>query len=273
MTEEVYQIRNKRTGKIEYVGSSSNLKRRIQTHKSMCKNKLYQYIRDNGGIETFEIISISKHETKTQARMEEQCQITQYDTFNTNKAYITEEQKIHYRKIYYQENKDRLLAYSKIYSQTHKEQSKLYRETHKEQSKLYRETHKEQIAERGKLYRETHKEQIAEYYQTHKEQIAERKKLYRETHKEQITERTKLYRETHKEQITERKLYIKNNPEIRREKEKKYRQTEKGKAVQKRKDEKRSVKIECLICKGSYCEKNKKAHFETKKHIKAQENQ
>ena len=53
-----------------YVGKTTNFKKRVRNHKSDCNNekkrsyniKLYQYIRENGGINNFNFIEIEKGE-------------------------------------------------------------------------------------------------------------------------------------------------------------------------------------------------------------------
>ena len=85
-----------------------------------------------------------------------------------------------------------------LYTQC-KECKKLYRENNKEkiseQNKLYRKNNKEEILEQKKLYRKNNKEKIKEYYEKNKEKFKE----YYENNKEEILEQRKLYRENNKQ--------------------------------------------------------------------------
>jgi hypothetical protein len=75
------------------------------------------------------------------------------------------------------------------------------RECEKEYKKLYRENNKEKVSESNKLYRENNKEKIKLYRENNKEKEAERKKLYYENNKESEKERCKLWRENNKEKL------------------------------------------------------------------------
>jgi sulfur relay (sulfurtransferase) DsrC/TusE family protein len=74
-------------------------------------------------------------------------------------------------KEYYEDNKDRILEYSKIHYDANKEQIL-------EQNKIWREGHKEQIAEQRKIHYEENKEDILEYH-----------KDYRKNHKKDINKK------------------------------------------------------------------------------------
>jgi hypothetical protein len=108
-----------------YIGSTVNLKVRNKCHKSTCGNpksenyniKLYKYIREHGGWTNWSMIEIEtcKYETKLDARIKETELMVEYKSnLNTNKAYISPEQKKENKKIY---NK----KYSKKYRYDNKE--------------------------------------------------------------------------------------------------------------------------------------------------------
>lgn len=87
----------------------------------------------------------------------------------------TEAQKLASAK-YRQAHRDKILAQSRLYTQTHKEEKRLYTETHKEEKKVYdkrrRETNREARALEKKIYRESHLDHYRvygkNYYATHK---------------------------------------------------------------------------------------------------------
>jgi len=118
-----------------YVGKTKNFKNRIIEHKSDCYNekkrnynlKVYQYIRENGGINNWNFIEIEKGE---------------YD--NKDSAF---------RERYWFENLNATLN-SLIPSRTLQESKKAYRENNKERTKKsqkdYRENHREIIKEKLK---------------------------------------------------------------------------------------------------------------------------
>lgn len=243
----VYHFRNKRTGEVIYVGSSRQLKKRIQTHKNHCNNEMYDYIRQNGGYDAFEIVLVA-NPPKLQLLMEEQNEINKYNTFNKIRAYLTDEERKTYAKMYYEKNRERL----------------------NENKRLFYQMNREKILGRYRIWCKLNKERIKlyakNYKETHKEQIVEQSRKYHQIHKKQIAEKSRLYHQTHKKQIAETKrLYWKNNPEKKKERDAKKRKSEKYKEREK----KRSEKIVCSDCGGSYCKKTEKRHFATKKHTKA----
>lgn len=87
-----------------YIGSTRDLKQRIQTHKSSCYNehhkehnkKLYQTIRENGRWDCIDITPVEEYECETtqQARIREEYWRRQYDAqLNAIRAHRTEEDK------------------------------------------------------------------------------------------------------------------------------------------------------------------------------------
>jgi hypothetical protein len=86
-----------------YIGSTKDLKRRICTHKYSCNNqnssrynvKLYKYIRDNGGFNTFEFEVVDKkYCNKKEAEIYEGELMKKYkSTLNTHKNYSEDDKK------------------------------------------------------------------------------------------------------------------------------------------------------------------------------------
>ena len=102
---------------VHYVGSTSNLNSRKSAHKYRCNTEhdknyqldIYQYIRDNGGFDAFEIVPISKIENvknKTDLLIAEQTEMNKFSNLkNKNGSYRGSRKEIN--KIYYQKNKDK----------------------------------------------------------------------------------------------------------------------------------------------------------------------
>lgn len=96
-------------------------------------------------------------------------------------------------------------------------------------SKQYYQTHKEENAARCKLYCQTHKDQLVAYWKEYREANKEKRtaysKEYRQTHRDEISETVKVYRQVHREEIAAW--------------EKEYWQTAQGKSVMRNKRHKR----------------------------------
>jgi hypothetical protein len=106
-----------------YIGSTKDFYKRKGTHKSNCYNtnrkhyniKLYQYIRENGGWNTFEMLEIGvvDYETEEELKIEEQKWINDLGgNLNDIKAYRSIEEKKEYerqhRKQHYEKHKEKL---------------------------------------------------------------------------------------------------------------------------------------------------------------------
>ena len=173
----IYLIKHKTCDdKKVYVGSTNNLKNRINEHKSTCNNeksknynyKLYQYLRENGGFYMYEIIILEfyicnfKHELHDR----EDDYIKMYDNnLNSKRAYLTR-----------QEYKKRINKYAKKYYDENKDKFKKYRENNKEYLKKWYENNKEEINEYSK-----------KYYYENKDKVLERSKKNYDENKEKIT--------------------------------------------------------------------------------------
>ena len=93
--------------------------------------------------------------------------------------------------------------------------------------KIYCQQNKEKISKRGKQYREINKEKISErkkqYYEANKERSLECRKQYYEANREKIVEYQKQHYQNNKEKILERnKKYHKDNKEKIAEKHKQW---------------------------------------------------
>ena len=118
-----------------YIGSSKDEKKREQDHKSVCNNencekhnfKVYEFIRANGGYDNwkFEVIEHYPCENDIQLRIRER---NYYDllkpTLNTNRPYISEEEKKEYSAKYYEDNKEEFKEYNAKHYQDNIEENK-----------------------------------------------------------------------------------------------------------------------------------------------------
>jgi hypothetical protein len=173
-----------------YIGHTTNFNQRKRAHirNTITENdkhyhlKHYEFIRQNGGWDEWEMIEIEKFigKTKLEARIREQELINQYGAdLNSLNAYITE---------------DHRKELKKQITQKYREENK---ELLKEQTKKYKEDHKEIIAEQMKKYRAENKEKIyeknKEYREKNKEKHEEWQKIWRENNKEILKEKRKIY--------------------------------------------------------------------------------
>lgn len=133
------QCKNKDNNQI-YIGSTSNIQRRIYCHKSSCKSitgkkynlKIYKYIRDNGGWDSFEfvILEAKNFETKYNLHLQERFWIEQLQstlniqlpTRNSREYYQKNRIQINIKKRkYHFLNKEKLNKLNNIYYQKNKE--------------------------------------------------------------------------------------------------------------------------------------------------------
>ena len=218
-----------------YVGRTINPKSRHYTHKHRESEKTYKFSSEHG-VEHPKMIIIENDLTIEEGVEREKYWI---DYYKTNSAYnvlnitcggqkgrqkniLTEEEKLKQRKEYYQKNKEKILAYSKLYRKNNAEKIK---EKQHSYYKLHKKPHivktKEEIKLQQKKYRESHKEEInlkkKAYRETHREEIKLQQKKYRESHKEKI----KQYEISRKEKL---KKYYQDNKKHIKESQKKYRE-------------------------------------------------
>ena len=186
-----------------YVGHSTNIQSRKWDHKKTCNNqnsktyhlKVYQYIRENGGWDNFEIIEIEKYPCNdaNEARQKEQewC----YKLNSNLNCNIPNRNK----KQYYQDNRDKITEYDK---------NRPNKKERNEKNKQYRNNNREKINEKAKIYREGNREKINEkakiYREDNREKINEKVKHYREDNPVKIKEQSKQYRINNRDKILER---------------------------------------------------------------------
>ena len=127
-----------------YIGSTTNFYRRKSEHKTSCNNEnnkryntnVYKFIRDNSGFENFDMIlieNVSCNNKRELFKIERKYIDELKPSLNITKPYVTEEEKIKYKKEYNEENKEWLC----------KKKVKEYR-------KQYYEKNKNQILEKQK---------------------------------------------------------------------------------------------------------------------------
>ena len=115
-----------------YVGSTTDFVKRKNSHKSCCNSekqkgyneKKYQYIRDNGGWNEWNMIEIQKYpcNDKREAEAREEYWRFHFNSqLNMRKAYITDVGKKEQIKEYRENNKEKSLDYAKEYRENNKE--------------------------------------------------------------------------------------------------------------------------------------------------------
>lgn len=156
-----------------YVGSTKCPKQRKHNHRISCDNKnqkaydfkVYSYIRENGGMNNFELYVLEEFEcaNRNEARTKEHEYIVKLKaTLNSRGAFEIPEER--------------------------KEKTHIYK------TQRHYPKYREEIIERSK-----------QYYAENKERVLERSKHYREQNKEEIRERKKRYGEQNKEKIRAKK--------------------------------------------------------------------
>jgi len=141
----IYKLVSKDTNiKNVYIGSTTNFRKRKNSHKSSCNNEkdklynlyVYKFIRENGGFENWSMILID------------------YTPCNT-KLELAKIEREYIEKVYYE-----LLLNKQLPSRTKEEWGEVNKEILKEKRKIYLETNKEHIKQKKKEYREENNEQI-----------------------------------------------------------------------------------------------------------------
>ncbi len=206
-----------------YIGHTTDFTTRKSDHKRFCyashtnkyNYKIYQYIRNNGGWDNFNMIEIEKYPctdgNEARAR-EEQVRVELGAKLNSISAYRTTEYKREYDKehqqIYRENNKQDLKDKAKIYRENNKdkltEKANIFRENNKDYNKIYYENNKDKISEKATIYRENNKDKIADmkkiYRENNKDKLVDTKKIYRENNKDKIAEKAKIYNKKRKDQ-------------------------------------------------------------------------
>ena len=150
-----------------YIGSTTNFIQRKHGHKTSCNNKKskkynfkkYQYIRENGGWDEWNMIEIEKYPCNddNEARAREEYHRRYFNaTLNSQRCHTTDEEKIINKKELYKEYRENNV------------------EKEKERHRLYRENNVEKEKERHRLYNENNKEKLKEYRKLHYENNKEK---------------------------------------------------------------------------------------------------
>jgi hypothetical protein len=150
-------------------------------------------MRENGKFDDWKIEIITEYpcNLKREAEKKEQHFIDLFKSeLNSMNAYTSSEdaniRDKKNKKVYYQNNTEKIAIAHKKYNETHKEALKSYK-------KNYYENNKEEILSKHKKYNEIHKEEIAitqkKYNEIHKEEIRLMNKTYYKIHKEEINKK------------------------------------------------------------------------------------
>lgn len=136
-----------------YVGSTTDLRRRKNRHKTTCNNPndvihhnlyVYQFIRENGGWDNWEVIEIEKYPAVDgdDLRRQERHYLEQLNaTLNRCKPMRSEIEKKEYHQQYREQHRNENIEYSNNYYQKNKE-------ILKEKQREYHEKNKEKINEK-----------------------------------------------------------------------------------------------------------------------------
>jgi len=139
-----------------YIGHTTNFsKRKIQHKSSYNKGNnmlVYQFIRNNGGWENWDIILIESCKCE---KFSDACKIEK-KYIEDLKATLNKAKPIRTKKEYYEDNKEKINETKKLYNQKNKEKIS-------ETVKKYYEDNKEKILNYIKEYNEDNKEKIKEY--------------------------------------------------------------------------------------------------------------
>lgn len=110
-----------------YIGSTENFKQRIERHKhnynSGAKQKVYEFIRNNGGLSNWDIIPIEIIDfpiSTEELRQYEQAYLDKYNPeLNSKRAYLTDQQ-LKINKLKWEDNRPSRKEYKKQYYQQNK---------------------------------------------------------------------------------------------------------------------------------------------------------
>ena len=175
-----------------YIGSTTNFIKRRSSHKTTCNNEknkdynlnVYQFIRNNGGWDNFNMIEIEKFacNNKNEAELREKYYI------ELSKASLNSKIPSRTKKQYTEDNKKKIAEKNKKYNENNKQKLA-------EKNKDYREKNKQKLAEKNKDYREKNKQKLAEKrkenYENNKQIILEKNKERYENNKQIILEKKK----------------------------------------------------------------------------------
>jgi len=158
-----------------YIGSTTNMTKRKQAHKSSCNNetsknyndKKYIFIRNNGGFDNWSLIMIEEYpcENNLQAHQRERHWTEFYSAkLNMIRSFVDAEEKKLKQKEYRQQHADKIKLQKKEYYQTKTDEIKLkqkeYRQQHAEYQKDYRQQHADELRLKKKEYRQQHSDEL-----------------------------------------------------------------------------------------------------------------
>ena len=138
-----------------YIGSTTDFIKRKNQHKNNCNSekskdynvKKYQYIRDNGGWNEWNMIEIEKYpecNDGNEARAKEEYWKCHFNSqLNSRRAYTTDEERKEQLKEWYEKNKDDVAIKSKVYREDNKDKRL-------EQAKEYYEQNRDKILKQQK---------------------------------------------------------------------------------------------------------------------------
>lgn len=162
----IYYIKSM-DGVVHYVGSTSNMNSRKSKHKYNCSHEhcehyhldIYQYIRNNGGWESFEIVPIRKIENisnKTDLLIAERAEMEKFSGLkNMRGSYLSTEEHLEKKresnKIWKKQHPEKNAEYQRQWIQNNPEKKR-------EISRKYYESNKEKIGEYQRKYRQQKKQ-------------------------------------------------------------------------------------------------------------------
>lgn len=152
---------------IHYVGSTSNMNSRKSKHKYNCSHEhcehyhfdIYQYIRNNGGWNEFEVVPIRKIENisnKTDLRIAEREEMEKFTGLkNMRGSYLSTEEQLEQKrestKIWRKQNPEKNAEHQRQWRQNNPEKKS-------ESSKKWYEANKEKVMDYQRKYREQKKQ-------------------------------------------------------------------------------------------------------------------
>lgn len=186
-----------------YIGSTHNFRQRKSKHKINANGnekvkqrlKLYQTINEYGGWDNWNMVLLEicdkNIKTKTDARMrEEEWRVKLNATLNSQRAYVSEEQKKEENKIkskeWMSENYEYYKNYKKNYNNENPEKIKQQKA---EEFQRNKETYNERRIKSLSENPDKVKQQKHEEYERNKDKYLERAKNYKEENEEKIKER------------------------------------------------------------------------------------
>ena len=172
--------------KFYYIGSSRNLTKRFNSHKSHCNNEkdrdynfsLYNYMRENGGFDAWKIVVICEYpECKSEEELvlyERQYCDKYNPILNKKRPQITEDERTAYKEQYNEKNRYVLNEKAKVYYAENKDKYKQYREENAEAIQEKQSSPEAKIKQ--KEYREDNKEKMKIYQQQKREENSTKNK-------------------------------------------------------------------------------------------------